>query len=580
MVTPTINKEAIRARVGERSFARGAEYFRTGAIFDARQQGATLKARCRGSQGGPYRVEAELDETGIGSADCSCPVGGGGSCKHVAALLLTWLERPEQFVEREALDSALDRRSKAELIALVKQMLRQEPDLEWLLEAPLPAAGKQGSPIDPQLYRRQAASLFQNAEYEWGVEGEIAEGLLALKEIGDGFAAQEDHAGAAAVYGAVLAAVLENSDTFPDEEGELGSVIGECVEGLGQCLKSGALGEETRAAVVAQLWEVYRFDVNQGGRGIGDEASELLLQQTTPEERRTIAGWVREAIPNPGQWSTNWRRETLGGFLLDLEADTLDDETFLQVCRETGRTDDLVDRLLTLGRIDEAIAAAEPASDYGLVGLADLFVTHGHASMAECLMRERSEKSEDARVLNWLKERYLARDDQAAALEMAERMFRRFPSLEGYQEVRGIARALGRWDTLRPDLMALAGAQKDEDLLIEIYLDEGEIDRALEAVNSRSMSWGYIDGMKLAVAEAAEATRPSAALELYQQQVERYIAARGRASYQGACELLPKIRALYERMGESGAWDAYITTLREQNRSLRALKEELAAAGL
>ena len=40
------------------------------------------------------------------------------------------------------------------------------------------------------------------------------------------------------------------------------------------------------------------------------------------------------------------------------------------------------------------------------------------------------------------------------------------------------------------------------------------------------------------------------------------------------------MRALYEKLGEGEAWTSYITALREQNRNLRALKEELAAAGL
>jgi hypothetical protein len=40
------------------------------------------------------------------------------------------------------------------------------------------------------------------------------------------------------------------------------------------------------------------------------------------------------------------------------------------------------------------------------------------------------------------------------------------------------------------------------------------------------------------------------------------------------------MRALYEKLGEHEAWTTYITALREQNRNLRALREELAAAGL
>src|SRR5207249_588652 len=156
----------------------------------------------------------------------------------------------------------------------------------------------------------------------------------------------------------VLDPVLKNYNTYGDEDGDLSDVIGQCVTGLGQCLMDMALPAETRADIVKQLWEVYCFDVNSGGRGMGDDACDLLLDQTTPEERRTIAVWVREALPKGDSWGDDWRRQVYGGFLLDLEADTLDDETFLRICREMGRTPDLVDRLLSLGRVDEAVEAA------------------------------------------------------------------------------------------------------------------------------------------------------------------------------------------------------------------------------
>jgi uncharacterized Zn finger protein len=243
-----LTEDDICARVGPQSYERGMRYFRSGMIFDARRQGSTLKARCRGSQGGPYRLEVTLGPEGVQSAHCSCPVGGGGYCKHIAALLLTWREKSDEFAEREELDETLERRSKAELIALVRQMLRHEPDLEWLLETPLPAAGKSHAPVDPAIYRRQAAAVFNNAEDEWGVEGDITDSLLAIKEIGDGFLAQHDFAGATAVYSAILEAVLKNYETYQDEDGDLGSIMGQCVVGLGQCLAPEAISPEARAS--------------------------------------------------------------------------------------------------------------------------------------------------------------------------------------------------------------------------------------------------------------------------------------------------------------------------------------------
>jgi uncharacterized Zn finger protein len=82
------------------------------------------------------------------------------------------------------------------------------------------------------------------------------------------------------------------------------------------------------------------------------------------------------------------------------------------------------------------------------------------------------------------------------------------------------------------------------------------------------------------VARAAEETRPREALELYRQRAERLIAQRGRQNYQQACTFLAKMRGLYEKLGEDDSWTSYVTALREQNRNLRALKEELANAGL
>ncbi len=84
----------------------------------------------------------------------------------------------------------------------------------------------------------------------------------------------------------------------------------------------------------------------------------------------------------------------------------------------------------------------------------------------------------------------------------------------------------------------------------------------------------------LNVARAAEETRPHEAIELYQQHAERLIAMRERKYYQEACPFLAKMRVLCQKLGENEAWASYVATLREQNRNLRALKDELAKAGL
>jgi tetratricopeptide (TPR) repeat protein len=583
---PTLTDDEIQARVGLQSFQRGKQYFHDRAIIDARQQGMSLKARCLGSRSSPYRLVITFGPDGLSVANCSCPVGAGGYCKHIAALLLTWRERPQEFLAMEEQDTTLERRSKEDLIALVKQMLRQDPELETLLDIPLPTGERRPTPVDSEIYRRQAAAVFFQTEEHWETPGDVAQGLLAITSIGDGFARQQDYASAAAVYGAVALESLQHFESYHEESGAMVDVISECIDDLGECLAK-EHERTVRERIVRTLFEVYRFDVDFGGVGLSDEVPGLLLDHATPEERRTVAGWVRESIPQGGGSTTTWRRHAYGGFLLDLELDTLDDEAFLQVCRETGRVHDLADRLLSLGRAEEAVKAVQGASDYDLLYVTPIFDRYERGDLADRLMVERSQTTQDTRILDWLKDRSKTRGDTAAALDLSERLFRMRPDLTRYRELRELGRQTGAWETMRPQVLTILREQRWNDLLVAIHLDEGEIDQALEVLrNLGSDLMGYSYGLygketlALQVARAAAETRPRAALEIYRQQVEHLIGVRNRGSYGEAARLLVQVRILYSKLGESKAWSSYLEELRERYRSLRALKEELAVAGL
>lgn len=56
--------------------------------------------------------------------------------------------------------------------------------------------------------------------------------------------------------------------------------------------------------------------------------------------------------------------ETIEVLLLGLEADSIDDETFLRLSREMESYHYIVDRLLKLGRLDEALAEAKHVENY------------------------------------------------------------------------------------------------------------------------------------------------------------------------------------------------------------------------
>ena len=577
---PRLTEEKIQRWIGEPSFGRGQRYYLQGRILNPRRQAETLRALCSGSQPEPYRAEIRLGLKGIVAGHCSCPVGGGGRCKHAAALLLTWLHEPETFQEVEALETSLSRRGKGELVALIFKMIERYPDLEMLLELPTPGGPETSKALEPDLIHRQVNVAFSRAGDDWRSGARASSDLLDVVGLGDEYAEHGNWRNAATVYETVARDVLENYRMVHDDEGELNYVVHECTKGLARCLE--ASDEPVhREGLLQALFHVYRWDVDSGGYGIGDDVPNRILELANMEERRKVAEWVQNALPEGDSWNDNYHRQAYGAFLLALLEAELDDESFLQISRETGRLHDLVNRLLALNRVDEAIAEARNAGDYDLIGLADLFVSHDQADAGEQLVRERAESSNDSRLTAWLKARAEERGDPVAALAFAETFFWQRPSTSAYAEVKRLAEPIEPWTPVRARCLGRLNQEGNLALLTEIYVLEEEIDRALEVLEqySRQHRWGT-NTLALRVAQAAEESRPRDAIRLYLEEVERLIAGRGRGNYAEAANYLLRVRAVYEQMDEVKAWQTLIANLREMNRRLPAMQDEFNQAGL
>ena len=479
---PRLTKSDIQNWTDDVYFQRGQKYYEQGAIYDQKRQGMTLKSKCFGSQAPFYRQEIVFDNKGIKSAECSCPVGDGGHCKHAIALLLTWLNDPDTFKEVEAVDATLEKRSKPELIAIIKQMLDQEPDLESLLDLPLSA--EDSKPLDIKVIRRQAQQAFRGTGYydEWVDTGEIERNLNPLLKLAAGYLSRGDAENSALIYEIIIESVMDNEEVvLGDEEGELLGVVYDCTEALGKCLEK--IKEPKRRIDILQvLFSAYQWDsIKIGGVGAADCVPEILTSQTTPDERIEIAKWTREILPRGNNWSDGYHREVLGRLLLDLEADILDDEAYLKICRQTGRSNDLIERLLKLKRIKEAEDEARKADDYSLFKTLEIFTRYKQTDLSEKLVIERLEtgKDVDERLIEWLSERLKERGDLAGSLKLEETLFWKYPNLEKYKKLHKLAKQLNCWNALRIQIIAELEKKKDFDFLINLYLYEKEVGNAL-----------------------------------------------------------------------------------------------------
>ncbi|MCI0396313.1 MAG: hypothetical protein L0322_15425 [Chloroflexi bacterium] len=589
MSLATITETDIRNWVGGQSFSRGQGYYGRNAISGPWRQDQLLKAKCWGSMPAPYHVWVLLGAHGIQAAGCSCPVGDGGHCKHAAALLLTWLHEPDSFQAHEPLEEALAQREKADLALLIRQMIARYPDLEELVYLVPAGAAAPAGPADAGLIRRQVKSAIAHGGYGddyYGAAATIAGEVETIMSQGDVYREQDDWQNAALVYSAVVRELLDQYTEVYDHDGELSSLFYAGGERLGECLEY-VQDAATRLEILHTLVDIVNEDIRVGGYGFGDAAYEVVLEQATPAEKSQMVEWVEAELAGASpadQFSGKWRQQSYGRFLLALQAETLTDEQFIQLCRQAALTSQVVDRLLALSRLDEAVAEAQAAADYDLLSLANVLVAHGHGATAEGLVWERLARSKDRRLDGWLKEYAVKNEEWPKAIIYAENLFWQNPDTGSYQEIQSLAEKLGDWPARREKILQRLAQENRHDLLTRIHLLEGDVALALAALDRlhtmRTPGWAYSDSLSIEVAQAAEASYPREAIRLYRRQVERLIAGRGRGNYVTAAEYLKQVRSLYQRLNETAAWNNYIADLRLQNPRLRALQEELKRAGL
>jgi tetratricopeptide (TPR) repeat protein len=562
----------VRRLALDQSFLRGENYYASGAVTEVEQRGDRITARVWGTQADAYRVTIELGASSILSTRCSCPYDWGGICKHIVAVLLTLVRKPDFVEKRPPLDELLAQRSKQDLISLVKEMIVRQPDLARLLDLPLHPE----SPITLDLakFEKQVHYALSREDAEWA-----GREIQSLNEMADRYLAAGDRATAGTLYHLILEKALVHFEGWwPewDSEGDVSSALSACAEGLGECLEE-VEDEETRQPWLDVLLEAELTDIRHGGIDYIWPAGDLVLEHATDEEWTRIEARLRREIESSGDWAHG----TLVRFLttrLQMAGQEREANAFI-LAHGTAKQKAFL--LLELGRIDEAveIARSQFANLPGLVlGFANRMVDAGHSEAAVAFMVEQVNEGRGFHYKPWLARHFEEHGDAQAALDMWRRQFEESPRFETYQDLRRLATQTGGWDQLRSTLLGNLDTPRYATLLIDIALDEGNIDRALEIASQPGALMRAETQMR--VAQAAEADHPRAAIEIYRSRAERAIAARGRGNYVTAAELLLRVRDLYRRLGEESTWQGYITRLREAHTRLWALKEELDRAGL
>ncbi len=209
------------------------------------------------------------------------------------------------------LKKTLEQGEKPELIAIITHMLRQEPDLEWLLTTPLPTTSSRKVSIDPKIYQQQILAAMSAGDYQRKRKrGEVQRRLTAIKIIADEFAAQEHYAAALTIYEALVSKVIEHFNDYRDEYVAFSIILMGCIDGLDSCFAGEKGNPEMRLRVLRMLFAIYRF-YTDSGMDLDEDIAGLLVGNTSPEERQVIAGWAQDALEQKATWSSGERYEIL-----------------------------------------------------------------------------------------------------------------------------------------------------------------------------------------------------------------------------------------------------------------------------
>lgn len=620
-----LTEHDVKAQTDDGSFNRGRTYFRQGHIVDSVLRDGAIEAQCHGSEYLPYRVQASLlphGEKGENPRDVSCSCPRGGFCKHIVALLLTWVHNPQWFDTRPSVADLLAGKSRDDLVALIERMVQRYPDLEQIVEMPLPVSpGDAGggsaneATIDAAVIRRQVRSGFVGLPHDggddifgfgWGMVAYSPDVLESVLELGHSYAAAGQWANGQIVFTVLAEEVCEAMLTVTDHEGHLADTIAACDEGLAACLDAQSdlpedqrLPDEARKRLIQTLYDLWHFDTfDIGGLDVSQYGPDTIARNATEYERSVVEEWLRD------ERGDGWSQRALTDFVVRLrQVGGLNDEEMLGIYREAELWDDVAGILLWMDRVDEAVATAarhltEPQS---LLSFANALTERGgdHVGRALALVDDRAWETEganahhDAMLQNWLVAQFSHHDRPRDALAMAQRRFNLQPTLQTYLAARSAAELPGQppntWADLRPTLIAHFREQEAWAALIDVYLEDGEVEAALDAFArlsetrkpGRSYGAPYpLDDRELRLANAAEQDFPDQAVSIYRQQAERRIELRQRSHYKIAAKHLARAKETLERHDREDEWKTLIDEVRTSNKTLRALREELDNLGL
>ncbi|MCK4364850.1 MAG: SWIM zinc finger family protein [Thermoplasmatales archaeon] len=321
-------------------FLRGEEYFEEGLVTSIEPvDSCTITGTVRGNQN--YNVSISVDADGDILCDCSCPCDF--NCKHAAALLLKWLSIKNKFIKKlkqvkplkkETLTQILTKKSKEELIELVETFVDKHPELKSYVA------------IERKELTSKIKALFSGF-WDWH---EIRSLISQLETILEGIRKNKNQWDKKLLEEIKVCStiIMNNFDNIYDE-GDLGIFLEDWFLTYGEIFTHLKPTVKQKKEFIQTIIDW----VDEDDYGYDGSYNQALLGMCTTEKDIQLIKEFTQTL------KLEYYDDYYDTFLLQLYDKIGMNKKYIEIARELGLTTDLIDKLISLNRYDEALKECE-----------------------------------------------------------------------------------------------------------------------------------------------------------------------------------------------------------------------------
>jgi uncharacterized Zn finger protein len=492
--------------------------------------------------------------------------------------------------QRPSLEKLLDRLDHVQTQRLLQELVAKRPELIEEIESHVSqvttaAPSKRRvepvgrNTVDPTPYRQQVRQILRNALRCWeeGYEDDpIAEELLSLVQSVMDFCERGDGHSALVILEAIASTCVENWEDVADYGADNEEIVQELNQVWCEAILTTELTPDEKVDIQVNLetWQD-EWDANFG------LALEALHQ-----------GWdfpplvqVLQGDITPRKiWDTqvpDYANDLARIRLKILERQERYQE-YLHLAQGEGQTQQYLTMLGQLGRVEEAVDAAQSQ----MSSMEEAF------ALAKTLQeQEKLQQALDIAVMGlelpgncqydfgtWTSDLAQMLGDKQAALSAKTAAFLTLPSFADYQKIKNLAGE--NWTSVKTELLERLqtyGGWGIQEAKVDIFLYEGLIDDAIGTVSELS---SYHSTIIYRVMDAAIPHNPDWVIANARRRAESIMDAGKAEYYHHAIDWLKKVRAAYLESGRNADWSKYRGELVQTHARKRKLMQLFKQRGM